>query len=585
MKTVRQRTIHKSGQVMQIVGGIAILCAVLSFSAVAAQTLPDAGQLQRDIERDRVPGAAPRPSTVPGIEEPVRPALTAPETARFLVKGFRIGRATAFSEAELLPLLQDFVGRELSLADLRRAADTITRYYRVHGYFVARAYIPKQDIKDGIVEILVIEGKVERISVKPVGKVRLKGAVVEKTLSEALPAGRLITEVNLERSLLLLNDLPGVDVRSTLSPGAAVGASLLAAEVIEGPLVSGNVDSDNHGNKFSGEYRLGTTLNLNDPSGRGDLLALRAMVSSGIRYGRLVYQLPVGTSGLKVGAAFANMRYELSDEFAALEARGDAQVATMNALYPFVRGRDFSIYATATYDKKRFYNSTLAGATSDKKTDVGTFGITGDSQDFLGGGGVNTFNLTLFSGNLNLDGWAPDRAADDATALTDGHYVKTTYSLARLQKLGVATSFYAELSGQLASKNLDSSEKFTLGGAQGVRAYPIGEAAGDEGMLLNLELRYDVNQALQLAAFVDHGKIRLHRDEWIGWQGNNTRIGNRYELSGYGLGLRWSMPGNFLVHASVAQRMGANPGRDINDNDSDNAMNITRLWLQGIKYF
>jgi hemolysin activation/secretion protein len=118
-----------------------------------------------------------------------------------------------------------------------------------------------------------------------------------------------------------------------------------------------------------------------------------------------------------------------------------------------------------------------------------------------------------------------------------------------------------------------------------VRAYPLGEAAGDEGMLLNLELRYDVNQTLQLAAFVDHGKIRLHHEEWIGWQGNNTRIGNRYELSGYGLGLRWSMPGDLLVRASVAQRMGENPGRDTNDNDSDNNNYHTRLWLQGVKYF
>jgi hemolysin activation/secretion protein len=584
MKTSKQINIHKCFPVMQIVGGIAIiLFAVLSFSAFAAETLPDAGQIQRDIERDRFPGALPRPSTVPGIEEPVRPALTAPKTARFLVKGFRISRAAAFPEAELLSLLQDFVGRELSIADLRRAADIITSYYREHGYFVARAYIPRQDIKDGIVEILVIEGKVERISVKPVGKVRLKSAVVEKTLSGRLPADGLINKANLERSLLLLNDLPGVDVRSTLSPGAAIGTSLLAAEVTEGPLVSGNVDIDNHGNKFSGEYRLGTTLNLNDPSGRGDLLALRAMVSSGIRYGRFGYQLPVGTSGLKAGAAFTDMSYELSGEFAALEARGYAQVATMNALYPFVRGRDFSLYATATYDNKRFYNSTLAGATSDKKIHVATFGISGDSLDFQGG--VNTFRLTLFTGSLNLDGWAPDRAADDATAFTDGHYVKTTYSLARLQRLGEATSFYAELSGQLASKNLDSSEKFVLGGAQGVRAYPLGEAAGDEGMLLNLELRYDVNQTLQLAAFIDHGKIRLHREEWIGWQGNNTRIGNRYELSGYGLGLRWSIPGDLLVRASVAQRMGENPGRDINDNDSDNDYYHTRLWLQGVKYF
>ena len=90
---------------------------------------------------------------------------------------------------------------------------------------------------------------------------------------------------------------------------------------------------------------------------------------------------------------------------------------------------------------------------------------------------------------------------------------------------------------------------------------------------------------LQLSAFIDHGEILLHRNEWQGWQGDNTRISNRYALSGYGLGLNWSQPGSFILRAAIAQRMGENPGRDINNNDSDNAKNQPRLWLQGVKYF
>ncbi|MDO8436764.1 MAG: ShlB/FhaC/HecB family hemolysin secretion/activation protein [Nitrosomonadaceae bacterium] len=584
MRTGEHGNVHRSWQRNAAIGGIALLCAVSGFGAFA-QTHPDAGQLQRDIERNRLPDAAPRRPDTPLIEESKQPAMAVPETARFPVKGFHISRITVFPEAELLLLLKDFVDKNLSLADLWRAADIITRYYHERGYFVARAYIPAQDIKDGIVEIAVLEGTVDRISIKPVGDVRLRDGVIEGTLRSALPAGGLIRKDDLERGLLLLNDLPGVKVRSVLSPGAAVGTSLLTTEVTQAPRLSGHVDFDNYGNKFSGPLRLNAGVNLNDLTGYGDQLSLRVSDSSGVRHGRVAYQLPVGTTGLKMGVAYAELRYELCCEFAALQAHGSAKVSSATALYPLIRSRDFSLYGIAAYDNRHFFNGTISGTTSDKKADVGAFGIQGDSQDLLGSGGINTFGVTLFTGHLNLNGWAADRSADSTTARTQGDYQKLSYSFIRLQRLGEAISFYAALSGQFASKNLDSSEKFSLGGPLGVRAYPQGEAFGDESMLLNLELRYNVTQTIQLAPFFDHGETRLHHNPWDGWQGSNTHIQNRYGLSGYGLGLNWSPPGGFLMRVGVAQRIGSNPGRSTSGLDIDSAKHSPRLWLHLVKSF
>jgi hemolysin activation/secretion protein len=584
MGTGRHNDAHGNWQRNAAIGGIALFCIASAFSAFA-QVQPDAGQLQRDIERGRFPAEPRRQPETPLIEEAERPAMTAPETTRFPVKGFRISRITVFPEAELLPLLKDFVEQDLSLADLWRAADIITRYYRDHGYFVARAYIPAQDINDGIVEIIVLEGKVDRISVKPIGDVRLQESVVEGTLRSALPADGLIRKDELERGLLLLNDLPGVKVRSVLSPGATVGTSLLTTEVTQGPRLSGHVDFDNYGNKFSGAMRVGAAINLNDALGRGDQLSLRVSDSSGVRHGRVAYLTPVGTTGLKMGAAYSEMRYELCCDFAALQVHGSAQVASANALYPIVRRRDFSLYGTSAYDHRHFSNATITGPTSDKKIDVGVFGIQGDSQDFVGGGGLNTFGLALSTGNVSLNGWTADRVADSTTARTHGGYQKLSYSLVRLQKLSEKFSFYTSFSGQIASKNLDSSEKISLGGPLGVRAYPQGEAFGDESMLLNMELRYSLTQSLQIAPFFDHGETRLHRNPWDGWQGTNTHIQNRYGLSGYGLGLNWSSPGNFLVRFGIAQRIGTNPGRSMNGHDADNAKQSPRVWLHVVKHF
>ncbi len=153
-----------------------------------AQVRPDAGRIERDFERDRVPSAPPPKPAVPVFDEGQRPAMAAPDNVSFPVSGFRITRNTVFPEAELQALLKNFVGRELSLADLQRASDVITAYYRERGYFVARAYVPAQDIRDGIVEIMVLEGKLDGISLKPATELRLQPETVERTLRAALPS-------------------------------------------------------------------------------------------------------------------------------------------------------------------------------------------------------------------------------------------------------------------------------------------------------------------------------------------------------------------------------------------------------------
>jgi hemolysin activation/secretion protein len=407
---------------------------------------------------------------------------------------------------------------------------------------------------------------------------------VEQALREALPSGGVIRETDLERGLLLLNDLPGIAVRSVISPGAALGTSTITAEVSEGPLVTGSIDTDTHGNKYSGYYQLGATLNLNDPTGHGDLFTARIAATSGTSYGRLAYQIPLGASGLRLGGVYSETRYELCCDFDALEAEGNAHTATLVLQYPFVRSRDYSLYGSLAYDARSYFDETIAGTTDDKKTRLFTLGINGDGRDFLYGGGLNNFWLAATSGRLDLDDWAPYKAADAASARTQGSYGKLSYSLSRLQNLVASTSLYAGLAGQFASKNLDSSEKFVLGGATGLRGYPSGEAAGDEGLLVNMELRHNFLDSLQLTGFVEHGEIRLHKNPWAGWQGANTRISNRYGLSDFGLALNWHQPGRLVVRASAARPMGSNPGRSLDGKDSDGRKSGTHFWLQMVKF-
>jgi hemolysin activation/secretion protein len=168
-------------------------------------------------------------------------------------------------------------------------------------------------------------------------------------------------------------------------------------------------------------------------------------------------------------------------------------------------------------------------------------------------------------------------AVDAVTARTDGSYRKLWFSLARLQRINDRLSINASLSGQLASKNLDPSEKFVLGGMGGVRSYAQGEAFGDEGYLASVEARWLLARPsgrnpgeVHLLGFVDGGHVRINKDPW-------DASPNSRDLRGAGVGLSWAQPGNFLVRTYYAVRLG---GDDPYGEDRSG-----RFWVQAVKYF
>jgi len=559
----------------------------LAFTGSALAQL-DAGRLLED-SRIGQPQQPPRPAPRLDLREPVRPALSAPDSFRVLVKGFRITRASVFAEDRLKPLLAPYLGRELGLAELEEAAAAITRYYRERGYFVARAYVPAQEIKDGIVEITVLEGRLGalQIFVAPGSRAGSSPQTVREILIARQPPGSVIGK-GLERGLLLLNDTPGLSARATLAPGTEPGTSDLSVDVADTALVTGSVDADNYGNRFSGAARVGATAYFNSPTGSGDLGSVRAQFSSGSANTRFGYQVPVGSDGLRVGAVYSVLRYRLGGEFKGLDASGDANDFTATGQYPWVRSRDINLSVATSLSGKHFVNRTAAGGNSSNKTTISTvIGVSGDSRDDRLGGGLNGFSVSLTLGRLDLSGAAADLASDALTAQANGGYQKTNLSVSRLQRLRPQTNLYVSLAAQRASKNLDSSEQFALGGPTGVRAYPTGEAIGDEGALLSLELRQRFAENWEnweVQAFYDRGQIHLHKTEWPGWEGANPAIKNSYSLSGAGLGLSYSRPGNLTVRGFLALKSGGNPGQNAGGNDSDNRNSRSRVWIQAIKY-
>ena len=550
---------------------------ILSFALLAlspslyAQQLPGAGSQIQPIPPAPTLQRAPPEIR---IERGTPPAISGAAEAKILVRSLRVTGSRAYSEADLIAITGFTPGTQLTLTELRGLASKITAHYAKNGYFVAQAFLPAQDIKDNTITIAVSEGQYGKIILR--NQTNLSDAQANRML-DGLNSGDPITNEPLENRLLLLSDIPGVNVKSTLVPGAVPGTSDLIVDLTPGKRVSGSVDFDNAGNRYTGEYRVGATVNLNNPLGLGDVASLRAVTScSGLNYARASYQVPFGRA--TVGVAYSKLHYELGKEFAPLRANGEADVASIYGIYTLVRSRDTNLYAQLGYDAKTFQDRIDSiPSVTDRKIGVLTTSLYGNHRDNLGGGGLNTFSLGLSAGKLDIQTPAA-LAADAVTARSNGHYNKFAFSAARLQRVTDAVSLYGSIGGQVASKNLDSSEKMELGGMYGVRAYPVGEAMGDQGYLVNVEARLLLPNTSQsypgqvhLIGFVDGGSVTIHKNPWTA--GDNQR-----NLGAYGVGASWSDPGNFLIRTYYARKLG-------NENAISAPDKSGRFWIQAIKYF
>ena len=544
---------------------------------------PDAGSLLRDeLRRDKPP--APKVA---------RDQLGKPEAVdraddkgrRVAIKAWRVTGLTAVPAEQAQAFLAGFLAKPLTLEGMNRVAEQLEQWLRDRGLFTARAYLPPQTIEDGTVEIRVLEGHVEAISVRTAPGTRLSEATLRDFLAGSLAPGSALTQDRLERGLLLMNDLPATSARAVLAPGKEVGGSRVVVEAAQGPVLSASADLDNGGNRYTGTARLAAGLLVNDAYGLGDQWSLRGSVSQGSSFVRGAYNLPLGTDGWRAGAALIGSHYSLccDDAVKALDANGSATALSAYVSYPVIRGRLDNLSLSVVGASRAFVNRSLGSTTSDKRSlsiGVSASGDHSDPLSFTGLGAYTSYSVQVSGNDLKLDGWAPDLAQDAATAQSQGGALKLVAQLSQTLRVASDATVYGAVLVQAASKNLDSSEKFALGGPQGIRAYPVGEASGDDAVLLNLEWRKELTRQLGLLLFVDAGWVQLHHAAWPLWNSSDPGAKNSYALGGTGATVVWDVRPGAQLQATVALPIGRNPGRDAKGHDADGRASNARLWLQ-----
>lgn len=538
MKNTTQLTLLVAG--LQLAG----LATPLS---VSAQVAPDAGISLELLRRQ------PQPL-------PLGPALTLPEREMAKTLGGQSvqirsvnlqgnTRLTAESVLEAVGASQA-IAQPLNIDGLRALADQVTAFYREQGFPFARALVPVQDLKDGLLVIQVVEGRYGQVLAKSVDAPLAETA---QGFLSPLVVGEVITSPALERATLLISDLPGVGVVPVMKPGAKTGDGDLDVLVDQTHTNTASVSVDNHGSRYTGPYRVQFNGAINRAFAVGDQLSLTGIAPvQGLWVGSLNYGLPLGSDGLRAQVGMSRLHYKLREDFEGFN--GEADVRSFTLSYSLIRSRALNLSAALAYQHKEL-KDVSSFQTVHKKAEVIPLTLSFDQRDALLGGGLSYGGLSGVSGKVN--------AGAGAQAFT-----KWTLDAARIQQLGEGWSLYGRWFQQYTSDNLDSSEKALLGGASGVRAYPSGEAAGDKAGLLQAELRYSAG-AWAPYAFYDHGKVEVDaRPDLVSLpSADKTR-------SGAGLGMRYQ-DGSISWNAALAWRIqGGLPEGDTKTADQP------RVWVE-----
>ncbi len=483
-----------------------------------AQSLQENGQ--REL-REPVP-APPLP-----LPPPPPPVTVPPGGLTVTLKQVTVTGNTLIAQDELLRQLGLVVGKTFDFAGLSALADKLSAYYRAAGYPFARAYLPQQDLQQGTLRIEVLEGRYGTVTTN--GDPSLSPAA-QRFLSPLKP-GSVIESHELERVTLILDDQPGVRSTPVVRPGKEVGTGDLAIGVQRDHRYAGEIGIDNNGTRYTGRTRAHASLDVDSPFTLGDQVSLQGMYTNEqMWFGSASYALPLGATGLRGRVGYSRSYYALADSFAALNATGTANVSSAGLSYPLVRSQRRNITLSATLEHKRLRDQQGAtDSSSDKSSNSVPIAVNFDVRDNLLRGGVTYGAVSWTPGRLSLDGALLE--TDAMTARSAGHFSKLNLDLARIQSVAEHVDVYGRVSAQWASKNLDSSQKFGLGGRNGVRAYPGGEGYGDAGALLQLELRYAAG-AWMPYVFYDAGRITANREPW-------TTDSNHRTLAGAGAGLRY----------------------------------------------
>jgi len=523
------------------------LCGVMALavgSVASGQTPPSAGSVLAPLkpkEELRLPAGH-------AIVLPTRKLHKSGSRILISVRHLVVEGNTLLPRAQLASLLAPAEGKTLTLDELNGYVARITAAYKAAGYPIAYAYLPAQTVRAGKIRVAVIEPHYDAVTTT--GTSRFKATSAKRTVG--VKAGEMVSDGPLDRGLLLLSQTPGLKIQGILRPGSAPGTTTLELKRTDLPLTSGSFSLNNHGNIYTGSILAKTALSVNDPFGYGSSFSGSILSSDTghLKAGGLSALSPDLNNGLRVGVYGSYSDYHLGGTFASLNLVGKAQQVGVDLTYPIIleakRVLNFRMDVVKNWLTQ---NTRSTGLVVNQRVDLARFSLSGAVTSRTGA--TTSGSLALAFGGLRLTPLAA-RNADAAGPKAAGGFQTLRFQLGRTQAIGQKFSLSTNLAGQWSNRNLDSSQKFYLGGPDGVMSAAVGDGGGDEGLILHLRLSRALKAAklpgkLTGSVISQFGAIRVNHTPYAG--GANPNFGT---AGAAGLELKYSQKDWTITAAYVA---------------------------------
>lgn len=498
-------------------------------------------------EEFKQPDMAPKVEPEVSVKRaPVQNAPAGAEKVRFTLNGITFDGATVYSDAELKSVFAGDIGKTVSLADVYGIANKLTLKYRNDGYILTQVVVPPQEIGGGVPKLRVVEGYVDKITVSradPNAPIDMDNV---RSYASQIHTNGPLNARDLERNLLIINDLPGVTARSVLSPSASKTGAADMAIIVDYDPVDGFVGIDNYGSRYLGPTQLGAATTLNSMLGMNEAISAQIALAPEdwyeLAYGSVGYEQPVGTMGTKVHFNASATDTDPGFDLAQFDVEGRSYLLNVGATHPFIRSRSTNLTGRVNFDWRRVKSENNIEETRRDRISALRLGGRYEFIDTLIGAAANTIDAEVSKG-LDLFG-ASDEGDDNLTRdLADPQATKLEAEIQRLQRVTNNVNLLLAARGQIASNALLSSEEFAIGGINSGRGYDPSEITGDHGISGKIELqwtqpiKFDTQnfvESYQLYGFYDIGRV---------WNEDaTTNSQERDSLASVGGGIRFDLP-------------------------------------------
>ncbi len=466
------------------------------------------------VERERKEAPPPRPEGRVSIPSLDAPRMSEDTGVRFTLRRVEIEGNTVLSDQELMGPFAPLLGQEVSIGQIFAAADAATHLYDKAGYALSLAYVPAQEVKDGVVVVRVVEGYIADVMFRDTKPRR--GPLWDQYAAK-LKASKPLQSADLERYLLLAGDSPGVRIKSVFErmPDAPAGAVRLVM-LIERKQVEINAEVNNRGSRALGPKRAQLDVGFNGlmgSEGRVGLFGVRSIDGGELAYYGGRVDVPMDSEG-----TVASFEASISESnpgvpaLSALEFEGQGSIVSLNFSHAFKRSLHENLYGSVGMIYKNLSSDLLGLDNSHDRITALALGLDYDTRDRWGG----TWRAfaTMFIG-VDLLSSTQEYDPLSSRAGASGQFGRIEGSLSHLLPLSSYFSIFNELAGQVADGEMLVSEQCGYGGGYIGRAFDPFELAGDHCVKGRSELRFDVPpqwqgseaivRGLQLYALADFG--------------------------------------------------------------------------------